>query len=583
MKRLFCSLVLLVFLLCACQAQSATTQTDTPSVTTADPSEMFAQEQEVQTTEAVQITLLGNSASCENIGVSIRENTVRITKEGTYRLSGTLNGMVIVEAGSSDKIDLILDGATIESESSAALYIKQADKVSVHLTGENRLANGGSFTQIDENNIDGAVFSEDDLSFLGEGTVQIASPAGHGIVGKDDLVFHAGNFEITAEKHGCQANDSIRIAKATFHLTSGKDAFHAENEEDASLGFIYVQNGNIIADSQGDGLSASAYLEIDGGSFDLTTGGGSGNGAVHTEQFGDPFHGQQSTQTDNSTSSKGLKANADIYLNGGSFTINSADDSIHCAGNLELCGGEYELSSGDDALHADSKLQIDNGTIRITKCYEGLEGQCIEINGGEIDLIASDDAINAAGGNDQSGFGRNDMFANDTNAYIRINGGHLVLNAGGDGIDSNGSIYVTGGETYLSGPTNNGNGSLDYGGEATISGGIFVAAGSSGMATGFGRNSSQGAIFVSYSIQPAGSQVSLTDASGEVIFSWETVKDSASIVLSCPDILQGETYHLTVGEIEGDITMTDIIYGYSSGGPGGAPGGAPGGRPGGRP
>ena len=208
--------------------------------------------------------------------------------------------------------------------------------------------------------------------------------------------------------------------------------------------------------------------------------------------------------------------------------------------------------------------------------YEGLEAQCIEINGGNIDLLASDDGMNAAGGNDESGFGRNDMFANDANAYIRINGGVLKLNAGGDGIDSNGSIYVTGGETYLSGPTNNGNGSLDYGGEATVSGGIFVAAGSSGMATGFGSNSTQGAIFVSYNTQPAGSKVSLTDATGNVVFIWETVKQSSSIVLSCPEILQGETYHLVVGAIEGDIIMTDIIYGYSNGGHGGAPGGRPG-------
>lgn len=582
MKRIYSLLVLLALLLCACQAQTSTKETSSASAKTANPSELFEQT-DVRESDAAEIKLLGDSAASEDIGVSIRDNTVRILRGGSYRLSGTLKGMVIVEAGKADAVNLILDGADIESESSAALYIKQADKVTVSLSGENLLVNGGAFTQIDENNIDGAVFSEDDLTFCGKGSVQIVSPAGHGVVGKDDLVFTEGSFVIEAEKHGCKANDSICIANGTFTITSGKDAFHAENDKDAALGFVYVENGSITAETLGDGLSAGAYLQIDGGTFRLTTGGGSANGAMHTEQFGGPFGGQQSTQEDDSVSSKGLKALGDIYLNGGSFTIDSADDAIHCNADLLLCGGEFAIQSGDDAFHADAKLQIDNGTINIAKSYEGLEAQCIEINGGYIDLFASDDAMNAAGGNDESGFGGNDMFANDTSAYIRINGGVLTLNAGGDGIDSNGSIYVTGGETYLSGPTNNGNGSLDYGGEATISGGIFVAAGSSGMAAGFGTNSTQGAIFVSYSTQPAGSRVSLTDASGIVIFSWETVKESSSVVLSCPEILQGETYHLVVGAIEGDITMTDIIYGYSGGGPGGAPGGGPGGRPGGRP
>ena len=106
------------------------------------------------------------------------------------------------------------------------------------------------------------------------------------------------------------------------------------------------------------------------------------------------------------------------------------------------------------------------------------------------------------------------------------------------------------------------------------------------MASGFGMNSTQGSILVSYSSQPAGSKVSLTNAAGEELLSWETTKPSSSIVISCPAICKGETYRLTVGEFTTEITMTDIVYGHGGGmgGPGGMPHpGGPGGGPGGTP
>ena len=253
----------------------------------------------------------------------------------------------------------MLDGADIHSETSAAIYVRQADKVFLTMaTGSvNTLSNGGTFTAIDENNIDAVVFSKEDLTLNGNGTMTVESPAGHGVVSKDDLVLTSGTYEITASSHGLSGKDSVRIAAGSFTIVSGKDGIHAENADDSELGFLYIA------------------------------------------------------------------------------------------------------------------------------------------------------------------------------------GGVLQIDASGDGIDSNGSLTVSGGETYVSGPTNGGNGALDYASDAVITGGIFVAAGSSQMAQNFGSASTQGAMMVSVGSQQAGSEIVLADSAGQPLLSWTAEKAFESVVISCPEIV----------------------------------------------
>ncbi len=581
MKSIFPIVLVLVLLLSACGTSSSETPTSsstTTQLTTLPVSDMFQQDPETPADKAVMISLTGDSASCSQKGVHISGNTVTIQSPGSYCLSGSLNGMIVVDAKSSDTVQLLLQNASVQSPSSAALYVKQAEKVILTLEGSNTLSNQGEFAAIDENNIDGAVFSKDNLTINGTGSLHVDSTA-HGIVCKDTLVLSDGVYTINTQRHSISANDSVRIAKGQYTLSAGGDCIHGENTEDSAKGFVYIADGSFQMEAEGDCIDTSAYLQIDNGSFQMKSGGGQANAAPHFESFGNPFGGNTSTSDTDSVSTKGMKAQSGVILHNGSFVIDSADDAVHSNADLQISGGSFEIQSGDDGLHADVQLLIEDGTININRSYEGLEGHCIDIQGGITHVVASDDGLNAAGGNDGSGLGgRDDIFAVDADAYVSISGGELYVDAGGDGVDSNGALRVSGGCTYVSGPTNNGNGALDFAGEAVSTGGIFVAAGSSGMATGFGKSSTQGAIFVSYNTQPAGSTVSLTNAAGEVLLSWQTTKNSSSIVLSCPGIVKGESYHLVVGAIEGDITMTDIIYGTSSGMPGGGGGG---GRPGG--
>ncbi len=543
------------------------------SITEIDTSDMFSdRDKEVgyEESESVVVSLTDDGSVCESDAVVITENIVTIKEEGTYIVSGSLsNGMVIVEAEDTDKIQIVLNGASIANAQSAALYVRSADKVFVTTVSgtENILENNGTYTSIDENNIDAAVFSKSDITFNGKGTLTITAQEGHGIVSKDDLVFTSGNYVITSAGHGISGKDSVRIANGSYTIVSGKDGIHAENTEDSSLGFVYLAGGIFDVSSQQDGISASSWLQAEDGTYTILT----GEGSAKTQNGGDrkPMERipQEETEED-TTSIKGMKAVVQLVLKGGNYTIDAEDDTIHSNGNIAISGGAYDLSSGDDGVHADSNVTIYGGNIDVAKSYEGIEGLSIDILDGEISVLASDDGMNAAGGNDSSGLegfqGGDDQFASTEGAYIHISGGVLHVNAFGDGIDSNGDVTVSGGETYVSGPTNNGNGTLDYSGTARITGGVFAASGSSGMAQNFDSSSTQGVIMVNVDNQEANTEISLLDISGTELLTWMAEKEYSSIIVSCPEIEEGETYTVKARTAEQSVTMDNLVYGSNA-------------------
>ncbi len=553
--------------------------------------------------EAVSVALLGASAECSSERVKINGSTVTITGEGTYLLSGSLeDGMIIVDVEKTEKVQLVLQSAAIHSSDSAAVYVRSADKVFITLADgtSNVLSNGGAYTAIDDNNIDAVVFSKDDLSLNGSGSLTIEAAAGHGIVSKNDLVIADGRFTVSAAAHGICGKDSVRIAGGSLAVVSGKDGIHADNSEDTSAGFVYIADGTLQIAAQGDGISASGELRIDGGNFTITAGGGSANAPAHAGQdffggFGRPQETASSEADSDSVSTKGLKSSGNLIVSGGSFTIDSADDALHSDASLAVNGGSLFLSSGDDGIHADGCASVSEGTIRISTSYEGIEGRVVEISGGDITVYASDDGLNATGGSSGTGsaadggfgggrgfggFGGGDPFQAEAGTSLLISGGRLYINAGGDGIDSNGTLTVTGGEVYVDGPEDSGNGALDSSGEAVITGGTVVAAGSSGMAETFGVSSTQGSILLNTTERhTAGTKIELLDASGSVLLEYTPSKSFNSVVISCAGIQKGETYSVRIGSETAEITMDEISYGSGNSfggrpGQGGKPGGA---------
>lgn len=518
--------------------------------------------------DCIDITLSDSAASCNDSSVTTADGTVTITKAGTYKLSGTFTGQIIVNVGDDEKVQLVLDNANITKDGSAALYVVNADKVFVTTVSgtENTLASTGEFaTSDDETNVDGAVFSKSDITFNGNGTLNVKCESKHGIVTKDDLKITSGTYNITSASQGLSGKDSVRIAGGNITVTSGTDGIHSENADDTEKGYVYISGGTISITSGKDCIDASGMIDIKDGTFNLNAGGGS----------------SENTTGDDSESYKGVKADGVLTISGGTFAIDTLDDAIHSNADVTVTGGTFDISTGDDGIHADNNTVVSGGEINIAKCYEGLEGQTVTVSGGKIALTASDDGINAAGGDNGGvggGFGP-DSFSADSNAKITITGGEIHVNASGDGLDSNGDLEISDGTVYVYGPTSGGDGSLDYDGNAVITGGTVIMAGSSGMAMNFGSESTQGSILASTGNASAGTTVKLTDSSGNVIAEFTPTVSFQTVVISTPDITSDGTYTLTVGDSTQEITMSGYIHGSGMGGGFGGGGKGGGNRP----
>ncbi|BBB47980.1 carbohydrate-binding domain-containing protein [Pelolinea submarina] len=497
-----------------------------------------------------EISLEGSSIRVVGGGVSVDGTTATITAAGVYRLSGSLdNGQIIVETEDEGTVELILDNAVITNTSSAPIFVSSAEEVVITLAdgSSNTVTDGASyvFADAETEEPDAAIFSKSDLVIGGSGSLTVNASYKNGIASKDSLTIENGIITVNAIADGIKGKDSVTIQDGTLTIVSGSDGIQSTNDTDEEKGTVTISGGTINITAGLDGIQAETGLLIGGGNLTIVTGGGSANSSTQAG-WGNP--GSDSTTTE---SMKALKAGVDLTVSGGSINIDSEDDALHSNGSLTIDGGELTIASGDDGVHADTSLVINNGSLNITKSYEGLESAAITLNGGTIYVTSSDDAINVAGGSDGSAMGGRpgqNNFSDGGNYTLTINGGTIVLDAGGDGLDSNGTISMTDGVVIVNGPTNNGNGPVDYMGSFNISGGFLVAVGSSGMAQATSSDSSQYAVLYNYdSAQSADTLISILNQAGESILTFAPSKQYQSVLFSSADIQNGATYTLTSG------------------------------------
>ena len=656
------TLRLLCIALCACMALNGCSSTSLPDDTLS--SEQEETESSVSSSEdsaytysdyelddsfdrqsAASITLSGSTAQSNGSGVSINNATVTISKEGCYLISGELeDGQIIVDAGDSDKVQLVLDKASIHCSTGSAILVRNADKVKVTLAAdsENELSDGTEY-QTDDDNPDAALFSKDDLVINGSGSLTVQGNYKHGIAGNDDLVITGGRLTVNSLSHALRGKDSVAILDGTFVLTSQKDGIQASNTEDSTKGWVQIDGGNFTIQSSGDGIQAETNLSIYDGSFTITSGGGAVNGADHTENRGggfgrpggnrpdsangqtspempsqpaeggqtpsempsqpteggqtpsempsQPAEGEQSSSgnesdyselifdpddfddtstadSDTTVSTKGIKAGNALLIQQGTFVIDSADDAIHSNYSVTIDGGSFQLSSGDDGIHAEAYLNINGGTTTIAESYEGLEAAQIHISGGTTQVSSSDDGLNATGGSsfelvdgllvlkdisssdtEQTFGGRGGMFEVEDNCDIIISGGNLtVTTSNGDGIDSNGSLNVSGSTVLVFGSSSGGEGALDYTGSSSISGGTLVALGSSGMAQSMEPDDSHATLMVTWDeVQPAGTRLTLCTQQGEILCSLQSTNSFQTAVISTDSLSAGQEVSLYTG------------------------------------
>lgn len=481
-------------------------------------------------------------------------DSVSITKEGIYVLSGTIeNGNIKVNVDGNVK--LILNNVNITNTNGPAIYIEQADTTMIYLkTGStNYLSDGESYSD-EYTDMDGTIFSKDDLVLDGEGSLTINANYLDGLVSKDDLKISNGTYKIISNDDAIRGKDSVYIQNGEFTIESRGDGIKTTNDTDEDKGFILIENGTFTIDASLDGIQAEKKLVIQNGTFTITTGDSSANTST-LDTWG--MWGNRSITTD-TESAKGLKAVDNIVIENGTFNFDTSDDAIHSNNYVGIKHGNITISSGDDGIHADKEIIIDNGTITIEKSYEGIEASKITINNGNISIKASDDGINVAGGNDSSSMNRpgQNNFSSSDNKLI-INSGSIYVNASGDGIDINGSGYIYGGNIIVDGPSDNGNASLDYDGEISITEGTLLAVGSSGMAQGLSSSSSQYSVMINLSKNYSSNQkIEIIDENNNVIVSHTTIKSFSSIVYSTSLFEKGSNYTL---KIDGNEVTTFTI------------------------
>ncbi|MDD5018413.1 MAG: carbohydrate-binding domain-containing protein [Eubacteriales bacterium] len=499
-------------------------------------------------TDAIAITLNGDSAETDKDGAAVSGSTVTITAAGTYVLSGTLSdGQVIVDAADDNIVRLVLNGASITCETSAPIYIKSADKVILILADgtDNSVTDGSNYVLDDteEEEPSAAIFSKDDLTINGGGSLTISANYQNGIQSKDDLKITGGAITVTAASDGLKGKDCVAVKDGTITVMAAADGIESSNGTDDGEGYIAIEGGTLDITAGLDGIQAETSVLISGGDITISSGGGSVGSSTGSDwgDWGDDESGD---------SAKGIKAAVDITITGGTISIDSSDDAIHTNDSITIGGGTIAISSGDDGIHSGTALSIGGGDITITKSYEGIESAAITIDGGNTDITASDDGINTAGGNDSSSVdgrpGQND-FSSSGDYTLDIGGGYVVINAGGDGIDANGTVTMTDGTVIVNGPTDSGNGPLDFV-SFQMDGGFLVAVGSSGMALAPGTSSAQYSLFMTCdSTQSAGTLIHIETEDGEELLTFAPAKQYQSIVFSSPGLENGASYTVYSG------------------------------------
>ncbi len=427
-----------------------------------------------------------------SIDINLSES-FRITKSGTYHLTGAIeDGNVTVDVGVGE-VKLILDNVSIINSTGPAIMCSSADDLVIELKNNNVLKDGSTYLGDYDEDVTGVIYSKADLTFQGNGELSLMANYQDGIVGKDDVKFINGTYIIDSKDDAIRGKDSIYVINGKFVINSGADSIKSTNETSLRKGFVLIENGD----------------------FDITA------------------------------KAKGLKATNNILIKGGNFALNTIDDSIHSDNILGINNGNININSGDDGIHANSELVVDGGSIIVSKAFEGLEAQKVTINNGNLSLTTHDDGINAGGGADLSTNNRPgaNHFDADEKCILNINGGNIYINSAGDAIDSNGWLYINGGIISIDGPTKNDNSTLDSGLGIVINGGDIIAVGSSGMVEKINTSSTAKSVSIFLKeVKKPGTMIQIKDSENEAIFSHTSAKSFSHITIAGGGLVLGETY-----------------------------------------
>ncbi|MBQ7596901.1 MAG: carbohydrate-binding domain-containing protein [Clostridia bacterium] len=579
------SIIIMILFVIAALPISASALTETSNTVISDDITHIDQSAELTFTDS------GVSETQAGSGYSIAGTVLTIIAAGTYRVGGNCADGSIIVSKALTGVTLILDNLTLASSSTAPIVVKKSAAVNIHLEGTSTLTDNEN--PDDETSSDltvaeafeGAaikVKSGSTVTFCGDGNLNITANAKNGIKGGSTaaLIFnqsgaitvsgsgkyYGGTQTGAAVNNGIACDGSIVFNQGEYVIKAANDGIKSTPDETdetegttidtESAGSITVNGGTFDIDVDGDGFQADTTLTINGGTFDIQTWKGY---TVWNDTLADSY------------SCKGLKAGGDraeeaeleptITITGGTFTLNTGDDAVHSDAYVTVTGGVFTIYTGDDGMHADTSLILgaEGGAerdpdITVSSSYEGLEGGTVYIYSGRYSVTASDDGVNAAGGSSSgSDTGGGDPFnpggggpgshgggpgsgntgggsSSSTSDYnIYVYGGDLYVNCDGDGLDSNGGLYLYGGQQAVFSMKSGGdNSALDADGTILVQGATLFTAGTRGadgsaQSSWFGSNQKYAASTTSYS---AGKIINTkAGSSGSVILSYALPKN----------------------------------------------------------
>jgi hypothetical protein len=551
-------------------------------------------------TDVIKINFSGNSVSIDNpyayYGVSITtdNNDVIVNSSVTdvelkYEVSGTTTDGS-VKFYSTYKFCLVLNGANITNPTGSAINIQSGKKITVLLSDgtTNTLADGKNYGSSGTEDMKSTLFSEGQLNFEGNGTLYVQGNYKHGICSDDYIRVKSGNIIVTgAVKDGIHANDYFRMDGGTLNITASSDGIECEE------GYIQINDGNVTVNSGDDAVCASykgsdasivSSVEINGGTLNLVTNNqkGSGikskissvtvnggtlnvevlgiaskalssggnmtivNGNITLKTSGNAYYDTEELDT---SSAAGIKCDGNLVIKNGTLTITSSGSGgkgINVDGTLTIDGGainvtttgaQYVYDKNNDtaakAIKSDGNLTVNGGTIIIKTSRteaEGLESKdSLIINNGTIEIEAYDDCINA------------------TN-HIQINGGYVYCySATNDGIDSNGTLTITGGVVVSSGATAPEEGFDCDRNTFKITGGILVGTGGATSSPTSNVCTQRSVIYNAGSVS-SGQYVQIKSSSGDVlVFKIPRTYNSMTMLFGSPGLTSGTTYTISKG------------------------------------
>ena len=571
---------------------------------------------------ATKITLLGDSASVSGSGAAAEGSTVTISTAGTYIVSGNLtDGSITVTTSENDKVQIVLNGVKIACSSGPAIDVQSADKCFITLAEgtQNSLSDGSVFTSEDAN---ACIYATCDLTINGSGSLDVSGNYRHGVFSKDDLVVYGGTINVSAVEDGLNGKDSVKIGAGDISIDSGADGVKSSKSTNPEKGFVYVSGGSLSIDAEDDGIQAKTHLCIAGGSIEIDAvddalhsdlEGTLNGGSTSVRSGDDAFHCEMKLEVNDGsfvaeTCSEGYEAEQ-VVVNGGDTNICALDDAMNASAadlsdDSESSDADTSTStpsgeSGANAAQPDGSIGVPDVSSANADSNEqqntAPQGAGQQDGATPPELPSDDGARGGQAGEAPSDLGQapdaqgrmerggqapggqgGAPGASDSNCLIQINGGKVVLDSQGDGVDSNGNVEINGGTLLVNGPSSDGDGAFDYDGEATISGGTVLMAGAVGMAQSF--TSGTQAFALVRASGSTGSVIEATDADGNVIATLTATRAFGCVLVSGAGVSDGDTITVSVDGVATMATAsTTGTSGIATGGLGGGP--ATGNRP----